>query len=103
MRFTFHRTLFKLGKMRFGIGYTSKNNPLGWLLLFCVALFQLMWYMFVGTLWLCYGIVILMYYMFKYMGIGIYSLCKWCIVKPIVWIVQKIKETINNKKAQITN
>lgn len=103
MRFTFHRTLFKLGKMRFGIGYTSKSNLLGWCLLFFVAMFQLMWYMFIGTLWLCYGMVILMYYMFKYIGIGIYLLYKWCIVKPIVWVIQKIKMTINSKKETAIN
>lgn len=100
MRFTFHRTLFKLGKMRFGIGYTSKRNPLGWFLLFFVAMFQLMWYMFIGTLWLGYGIFILMYYMFKYMCIGIYLFGKWCIVKPIMWVVEKIKTSVNNKKVQ---
>lgn len=101
MRFTFHRTLFKLGKMRFGIGYTSKSNLLGWCLLVFVAMFQLMWYVFIGSLWLCYGMVILMYYMVKYIAIGIYLLYKWCVVKPIIWVIQKIKELINNKKEKI--
>lgn len=101
MRFTFHKTLFRLGKMRIGIGYTSKNNPLAWILLLFIWMFQLMWYMLIGMLWLGYGMFILMYYMMKYLCVGLYLFCKWCLVKPIVWVVQKIKQSINNKKTTV--
>ena len=98
MRFTFHKTLFKLGNMRFGIGYTSRNNPLAWSLLFFILMFKFVWYMIIGMLWMCYGMFILMYYMMKYLCIGLYLFYKWCLVKPIMWIVQKIKQLLKNKQ-----
>lgn len=97
MRLTFHKTLFKLGKIRIGIGYT-RNNPLGWCLLLFASFFYLIWYTMIGCLWMMYGVCILMYYMCKYMGIGLYLFIKWCFIKPIIYISKKIKTTIQNRK-----
>lgn len=101
MRFTFHRTLFKLGKMRFGIGYTTKNNPVALLVLFFIGIFYFAWYMMIAVLWMCYGMFVLTYYIMKYLCIGLYLLYKWCLVKPIVWVVHKIKQLIENKKTTV--
>ena len=68
---SFHKTLFKLGKWRFGIGYSSKGGK-AWIVLFLYSILNLYWWMLIGCLWLCYG----MFYLIFYLPIkGIVKLC----------------------------
>ena len=46
-----HRTLMKMGKWRFGIGYRAKGAT-GAILVFLFAILNLMWYMILGCIWL---------------------------------------------------
>ena len=62
MRIGFHKTLLKLGKWRFGIGYSSRGG-LAWVVLFIYGFLNLFWYMTLGCLWLCYGMCYLMFYL----------------------------------------
>ena len=54
--FGFHRTLFRLGGWRFGVGYHAHGSTAIFLL--CLFGFlNLLWYMFLGCLWVMYGFV----------------------------------------------
>ena len=55
-RVGFRKTLFKLGKWRFGIGY-STHGATGVIMLCVFGLFNLMWYMILGCLWLTYAFI----------------------------------------------
>ena len=54
-RVGFHKTLFKLGKWRFGIGY-GLHGTKGLIMLLVFAMLNLMWYMLLLALWIYYGI-----------------------------------------------
>lgn len=56
LRVGFHTTLLKIGKFRFGARYTVKGLP-GIFMVCTFAIFNLMWYMIVGSLWLMYGFI----------------------------------------------
>lgn len=59
-RVGFHKTLFKLGKWRFGIGYSTRG--LTGIIMLCVfGMVNLMWYMILGMLWLTYGVIWLVF------------------------------------------
>ena len=67
-----HRTLMKMGKWRFGIGYRAKGAT-GAILVFLFAILNLMWYMILGCIWLTYGFIWLCFVLpIK----GIAKLCK---------------------------
>ena len=57
-RFGFHKTLFKIGKFRFGIGYGTHGTK-GLVLMLFVSLFYLMWWSILLSIWLVYGFVCL--------------------------------------------
>ena len=77
----------KVGGFRIGIGkrVTSKNAWWLALIVFFVAIFQLMWYMMVFCFWLMYA-----------MCYGLW----WCIKKPVQGLIILIKKTLS-KKAEI--
>ena len=56
----FHKTLFKLGKWRFGIGYSTRGAT-GIIMLSIYGMFNLLWYMMLGCLWLTYGFIWLIF------------------------------------------
>ena len=56
----FHKTLFKLGKWRFGIGY-GFHGVTGIIMLCIYGMLNLMWYLVLGTLWMMYGFIWLMF------------------------------------------
>ena len=56
-RVGFRKTLFKLGKWRFGIGY-STHGATGIIMLCVFGLFNLMWYIILGCLWLGYYFIL---------------------------------------------
>lgn len=53
-RLGFHKTLVKIGKWRFGIGYSSHGTT-GALVLFLFFFLNLFWWMILASLWLLYG------------------------------------------------
>ncbi len=55
-RVGFRKTLFKLGKWRFGIGYSTRGAT-GIIMLCVFGIFNLMWYMILGCLWIIYGVI----------------------------------------------
>lgn len=55
LRLGFHRTLFKLGNWRFGIGY-GFHGITGFCMLIIFGILNLCWYMILGVMWLFYGI-----------------------------------------------
>ena len=59
-RVGFHKTLFKLGKWRFGIGYSTRCST-GLITKFMFGLLNLLWYMILGGLWLTYGFIWLVF------------------------------------------
>lgn len=59
-RFGFHKTLFKLGKWRFGIGYRCRGAT-GIIMLCIYGILNLMWYMVLAGLWLTYGLILLFF------------------------------------------
>lgn len=72
LRFGFRKTLFKMGKWRFGIGY-SMHGAAGIVMLCIYGLMNLMWYMILGCCWLIYGMIWLCFVLpIK----GIIKLCK---------------------------
>ena len=71
MRMTFHKTLLKIGKWRFGIGYSSRGG-LAWLVLLFYGILNMCWWLILGILWVYYGI----FYLIIYLPIkGIVKLC----------------------------
>lgn len=56
----FHKTLLRLGKWRFGIGYRTRGAT-GLIMLCFLGLFNLMWYMILGCLWVIYGCIWLIF------------------------------------------
>ena len=83
-RVGFRKTLFKLGKWRFGIGY-STHGATGIIMLCVFGLPNLMWYMILGCLWLGYYLVL---------GIG------WLYYAMFVLPVKAIFRLIKNKKSE---
>ena len=81
-RVGFRKTLFKLGKWRFGIGY-STHGATGIIMLCFFGLFYLMWYMMLGCLWLGYYLVL---------GIG------WLYYTMFALPIKAIYKRIKNKK-----
>lgn len=72
MRLGFHKTLLKIGKWRFGIGY-SMHGAAGIIMLCVYGMLNMMWYITLGCLWMTYGIV----WLFFVLPIkGIIKLCK---------------------------
>ena len=55
-RVGFRKTLFKLGKWRFGIGY-STHGATGIIMLCFYGIFNLIWYTMLGCLWMIYGVI----------------------------------------------
>ena len=53
-----HKTLFKIGKLRFGIGY-GMHGTKGLVLMLFVSLFYLMWWTILLSIWLAYAFVYL--------------------------------------------
>ena len=58
----FHRTLLKMGKWRFGIGFRMKGAT-GIIMLCIYGMMNLMWYMILGCCWLIYGMCYLMFFL----------------------------------------
>ena len=56
LRFGFHKTLLKIGKWRFGIGYSTRGTA-GLIMVCIYAVLNLMWYMILGCLWMMYGMI----------------------------------------------
>ena len=52
----FHKTLLKLGKWRFGIGYRM-NGTTGLIMVCVYGIMNLLWYMLLACFWILYGIV----------------------------------------------
>ncbi|MBP3308146.1 MAG: hypothetical protein J6L90_01775 [Clostridia bacterium] len=72
LRLGFHKTLVKMGKWRFGIGY-SMHGATGIVMLCIYGLMNLMWYMLLGCCWITYGVIWLCFVLpIK----GIIKLCK---------------------------
>ena len=68
----FHKTLLKMGKWRFGIGYSMKGTT-GLIMLCVYGMMNLMWYMILACFWMMYGII----WLFFVLPIkGIVKLCK---------------------------
>ena len=82
-RVGFHKTLFKLGKWRFGIGYSSRGAA-GIIMVCTYAILNLCWYMVVGCLWLVYGFI---------------WLCFVLPIKGIAKLVENIKNNQSNQEA----
>ena len=79
-RVGFRKTLFKIGKWRFGIGY-STHGTTGLIMLCVFSLFNLMWYMLLGALWLGY----------------------WLYYAMFVLPIKAISKLIKNKKSTSNN
>ena len=62
--FGFHKTLLRLGGMRFGVGAGMKSGT-GCVIMAFLGVFYLMWYILIGTLWMMYGVFWLMYGMIR--------------------------------------
>ncbi|MBQ2273320.1 MAG: hypothetical protein II337_07670 [Clostridia bacterium] len=52
----FRKTLLKIGKWRFGIGY-SMHGATGFFVLCIYAMLNLMWYSILACLWMTYGVI----------------------------------------------
>lgn len=52
----FHKSLFKLGRFRFGIRYRAKGIS-GLIMLLVYGFMNFCWYAILGSLWLMYGII----------------------------------------------
>ena len=59
-RVGFHKTLFKLGKWRFGIGYGFHGITGTIVFLFC-CLLNAIWYLIIMCIWMMYGIVYVLF------------------------------------------
>lgn len=59
-KFGFRKTLLKIGKWRFGIGY-STHGIAGMVMLCIYGLLNLMWYTMIAMFWIIYGCCWLMY------------------------------------------
>ena len=87
LRTGLHRTLFKLGKWRFGIGYGFHGFS-GFCMLIIFGILNLCWYMILGVIWLFYGI----FYLFIFLPI-----------KGIFKIINKNKTQTNNSNENTIN
>lgn len=77
---TFGRTLRRWGAFRIGLGFRMKGAT-GWIMLLCLAMVQMMWYILLGTLWMLYGFGYLFFYL------------------PIKWICSRVRSSAHKKKA----
>ena len=59
-RVGFHKTLLKIGKWRFGLGYSTRGTT-GFIMLCIYGIMNLMWYMVLGCLWITYGFIWLLF------------------------------------------
>ncbi len=59
-RVGFYRTLLRMGAFRFGVGYSTRGVT-GILMLCMFGIFNLMWYMVLGCLWIIYGVIWLVF------------------------------------------
>lgn len=75
---SFSKTLARVGGFRIGCGIrvTKKNAVWASLVVFFVVMFQLMWYMMVGTFWLCYAMLYAMFWCFKAPILGIRAIVR---------------------------
>lgn len=78
MFISFSKTLARVGGFRIGCGIriTKKNAVWASFAVFFVALFQLMWYLTVGMLWLCYAVFYGLFWCFKGAFLGIRAISR---------------------------